>query len=141
MKISKITANFDADIALVWSIVTNNENAAWRSDLDHIEIQDDTHFIEYTKQGFPTYFTITEKKEQELYRFEMKNKNLTGKWQGKFFSSSPNETCVEFIEEISFNNFLLKIVGSFMNIKKIQETYINDLKKEIKRVQGENSHG
>ncbi|MEI3507595.1 MAG: hypothetical protein V8R01_00380 [Bacilli bacterium] len=44
-------------------IVTNNEDYLWRSDLSTIEIIDDTHFVEYTKKGYPTYFTITSKKD------------------------------------------------------------------------------
>lgn len=131
MKISKMTAKFNGDISTVWDIVTNNNNYAWRSDLKSIEIQDDTHFIEYTKNDFPTYFTITKKEEHKIYCFKLENKNMTGKWQGKFFTSEDGTTCIEFIEELSFKNPLLSIVGMFMNIKKIQEVYIRDLQKEI----------
>lgn len=131
MKTSKITTNFQSDIETVWKVVTNNEEFTWRSDLSSIEIQDKTHFVEYTKQGFPTFFTITKKEPHKIYCFKLENKNMKGKWQGKFFVSDNGSTCVEFIEEIVFKNPILSFVGMFMNIRKIQETYIYDLKNKL----------
>lgn len=127
MKISKISAQFDCDIDTVWNIVTNNHDYAWRSDVSKVEILNEVTFIEYDKKGFMTKFTITQCKPNEIYAFTLDNQNLYGRWQGKFFASSEG-TCIEFIEEITFKNPLLKIIGMFMNIKKIQETYIHDLK-------------
>lgn len=131
MRTSKITTNFQSDIETVWKVVTNNEEFTWRSDLSLIEIQDNNHFIEYTKKGFPTVFTIMKKEEFKVYSFELENKNMKGKWQGNFFSLDNGSTCVEFIEEISFKNPILSFVGMFMNIRKIQETYIYDLKNKL----------
>jgi hypothetical protein len=79
MKKSIITAHFNSNIQKVWDVVTDNQNYTWRSDLSKIEIsEDESTFIEYTKSGFPTTFTITLKNPTERYEFDMKNQNITG---------------------------------------------------------------
>ena len=51
-----------SDVEKVWSVVTDLKDCAWRSDLSRIEIlEDGKRFIEYTKDGYPTTFTITVK--------------------------------------------------------------------------------
>ncbi|MFQ9424684.1 MAG: SRPBCC family protein [Christensenellaceae bacterium] len=62
MKISTTTAVFDAEIERVWEIVTDNAEWEWRSDLSKIEITGENTFTEFAKNGFPTRFTITERK-------------------------------------------------------------------------------
>ncbi|MFQ7552017.1 MAG: SRPBCC family protein [Blautia marasmi] len=57
----------------VWKVVTDNKHYGWRSDLSRIEeMGDGKTFVEYTKSGFPTTFTITKR-----YRFV--SMNLTWK--------------------------------------------------------------
>ncbi len=58
---SNIKRSFNCDIEKIWNIITDNRNYYWRSDLSKIDIIDDTHFIEYTKDNFLTYFTIASK--------------------------------------------------------------------------------
>ena len=58
---SNIKKQFSCDRNKLWNIITDNSNYAWRSDLSKIVIVDEKHFIEYTKNNFPTYFTITSK--------------------------------------------------------------------------------
>lgn len=59
MAISNIKAIFHNDIRYVWNVVTSLENFQWRSDLKKIEIISDNQFVEYTKNGYATTFTIT----------------------------------------------------------------------------------
>ncbi len=56
---SNIKKEFNCDMEKIWNIITDNYNYAWRSDISKIEVIDDKHFIEYTKNGYSTYFTIT----------------------------------------------------------------------------------
>ena len=130
MKKSTITATFKADIKKVWEVVTNNNNYEWRSDLSKIDVSvDGSSFTEYTKNNFPTKFTITLKKPHEVYEFDMTNKNMNGHWMG-VFSSVNDGTRIEFTEEVSVNNFVMNLfVGSYL--KKQQSLYISDLKKEL----------
>ena len=65
---SNIKKEFSCDKDKLWNIITNNENYSWRSDLSRIEIVDDKHFIEFAKNNYPTYFTITSKKKLKEYK-------------------------------------------------------------------------
>jgi hypothetical protein len=130
MKKSTITATFKADIKKVWEVVTNNNKYEWRSDLSKIDVSvDEKFFIEYTKNNFSTKFNITLKKPYERYEFDMTNKNMNGHWIG-VFSPVNNGTQIEFTEEVSVNNPIMKMfVGLY--VKKQQSLYIADLKKEL----------
>ena len=59
MAISNIKALFACDVKKVWDTVTSLDQYEWRSDLSKIEIINEKQFIEYTKDGFATTFTIT----------------------------------------------------------------------------------
>ena len=77
---SNIKKQFSCDKNKLWDIITDNSNYKWRTDLSKIEIIDETHFIEYTKNSFPTYFTITAKEKLKEYKFDLENDNIKGKW-------------------------------------------------------------
>ena len=59
MATSKITVYFPCPAERVWQVVTDLTHTAWRSDLARVEIIDKTHFVERTKRGYATNFTIT----------------------------------------------------------------------------------
>ena len=60
MAVSNIKALIPGELQKVWDLVLNTENyAAWRSDLSKTEAISDKQFIEYTKNGYPTTFTVT----------------------------------------------------------------------------------
>ena len=84
MAISRIKAVFTANIQEIWNIVTSLENYQWRSDLSRIEILNEKQFVEYTKEGFPTTFTITAKEIYKRWEFDMENSNMRGHWIGIF---------------------------------------------------------
>ena len=130
MKKAAITASFKSDIQKVWDVVTDNLHYSWRSDLSKIEVSEDGQsFVEYTKDGIPTTFTITLKKPVERYEFDMKNQNMSGHWVG-IFSRIGERTQIEFTEEVNVKNPLMRLlVGSYL--KKQQATYIKDLQKEL----------
>ena len=70
---SNIKKQFSCDKNKLWDIITDNSNYKWRTDLSKIEIIDENHFIEYTKNNFPTYFTITAKEKLKEYKFDLEN--------------------------------------------------------------------
>ncbi len=133
MRTSTITERFQAAPHVVWDVVTNNEDFSWRSDLDRIQIEKGgAEFTEYTKEGFSTHFVIKEKDPLKRYTFEMSNKNFTGDWVGLFRSLPDGGTELVYTENIRFKNPLLELVSHlFLNLKKIQQTYMNDLKKRL----------
>lgn len=133
MRTSTITAQFRSDPKTVWDIMTDNHDYAWRSDLSKIEVHEDgKKFIEYTKSGIPTCFTITEKQPYKLYAFDMENSNFTGHWTGKFNARTDGGTEVTLTETLSIKNPVVELLSHiFMNLKKIQRTYVRDLKTRL----------
>lgn len=109
MVISNIKKEFNCDIKKLWNIITDNTHCNWRSDLSKIEIIDDTHFIEYTKNNYPTYFTITTKINLKEYKFDIKNSNIKGKWIGIFKELENGNVLLDFREEIETNNIIMKL--------------------------------
>ena len=129
MAISKIKATFQNNIKDVWNIVTSLDNYQWRSDLSKIEVISDKQFIEYTKDGYATTFTITVSKPFERWEFDMENSNMKGHWTG-VFSFQNGQTEIEFTEDIIVKKLLMKpFVKSFL--KKQQELYVSDLRKAL----------
>ncbi|MCC0648810.1 MULTISPECIES: SRPBCC family protein [Clostridioides] len=131
-RVSEITAYFNTDVETVWNIVTDNSDYKWRSDISKIEVSDDgSTFIEYNKDGNSTKFTVTEKTKNKLYKFNMENKFFYGNWQGEFFEED-GKTKIVFIENIYVKNPIIKILSYlFMNLKKIQMQYVEDLKRKL----------
>lgn len=129
MQTSTITALLNHNIDDVWKVVTDNHNYQWRSDCYQIEVIDDLHFCEYTKDGFHTDFTITKKVMNQCYEFALSNKNMEGTWIGKF-EAIDKTTKITFTENISVKNPIMKLfVKSYL--KKQQNTYLSDLKKAL----------
>lgn len=133
MRKSVIVAGFDAGVERVWNLVTDNSNYSWRSDLLKIEQFDEgQRFIEYTRESYQTEFTVTRKEVFKQYEFDMKNKNFSGHWTGKFSTTSGGGTKIEFTEEISIPNPVFRLLSYwFMDLKKMQETYVADLRNAL----------
>lgn len=133
MRTSTITQRFQAAPQDVWDIVTNNEDFSWRSDLMKIEIEKDgSEFTEYTKDGFSTHFIITEKTHLKRYAFKMENKNFTGDWIGLFRPVSDGGTELVFTEQLRFRSPFFELMSHmFLNLKKIQQIYMDDLRKRL----------
>ncbi|WP_353096273.1 SRPBCC family protein [Tissierella praeacuta] len=130
MTISNIKAKFPFDIEKVWTIVTSLEDYSWRSDLSKIEILKlEKQFVEYTKNGYSTLFTITAYEPNKRYEFDMENKNMRGHWTGIFLFED-GETTVDFTEDITVKKVFMKPFVK-LYLKKQQASYIKDLKKAL----------
>ena len=129
MAISKIKAEFECNIQKIWDIVTSLDHYSWRSDLSQIEVLDDKTFIEYTKDGYATKFTITVFDMYNRYEFDMENENMKGHWCG-IFTFQNNKTSIEFIEDVTVKKIIMKpFVKAYL--KKQQQKYISDLTQAI----------
>ncbi len=129
---SNIKKEFNCSIEKLWDIITNNTVYAWRSDLSKIEITDDKHFIEYAKNNYPTYFTITSKEYLKEYKFDIENSNIKGKWIGLFKELPNGNVKLDFTEEIETNNFIMKLLAK-PYLKSMQKRYMRNLEKEISK--------
>ncbi|WP_428817842.1 SRPBCC family protein [Clostridium butyricum] len=130
MAISNVKATLQVDIERVWKIVTSLYDYSWRSDLSKIEILEyGKKFIEYTRSGYATTFTITTFEPMKRYEFDMENDNMSGHWIG-VFSKIDGKTEISFTENIIPKKWIMKpFVG--MYLKKQQDTYISDLRKAV----------
>ena len=129
MAISNIKAAFQQDIQKVWETVTSLEDYAWRSDLCKIEILNEKQFVEYTKEGYATTFTITVVEPCRCWEFDMENDNMKGHWTGVFIDKG-NETQIDFTENVIPKKWFMKpFVKTYL--KKQQKQFVLDLKKAL----------
>lgn len=129
MAVSNVKAVFQKDIETVWNTVTTLKNYLWRSDLREIKIIDENRFIEYTKDGFATDFTITATEHCKRWEFDMENDNIKGHWIG-IFTEKDGQTEIDFTEAITAKKVFMKpFVKGYL--KKQQALYISDLQKVL----------
>ena len=129
MVVSNIKASFKSSVQNVWDIVTSLDNYQWRSDLSKIEVVNEKQFIEYTKNGYATTFTITVSETCKRWEFDMENSNMKGHWIG-VFKETDGQTEIDFTEEVMAKKWFMKpFIKSFL--KKQQELYVFDLRKVI----------
>lgn len=130
MAVSNIKATFQSDIQSVWEVVTSLENYAWRSDLGKIEVKNENQFIEYTKDGYATTFTVTKEEPYERWEFDMENDNMKGHWTGVFMQEN-GQTEIDFTEDVTAKKLFLKPFVK-LYLKKQQSLYVKDLTKALK---------
>lgn len=125
---SNIKANIPSELRQVWNLVLDIENyAAWRSDLSKAEVISDEQFIEYTKDGYPTTFTVTLVEPYRRWEFDMENSNMTGHWTG-IFTAKGDETEIDFTEQVEAKKLLMKpFVKSYLKKQQIQ--FVADIMK------------
>ena len=129
MAVSNVKAVFQCDVRRVWEVVTSLENYSWRSDLSRIDIINDRQFIEYTKDGYATTFTITVMELYQRWEFDIENDNIKGHWTG-VFTQKGGQTEIEFTEDVTAKKFIMKpFVKAYL--KKQQSQYVSDLKKAL----------
>ncbi len=133
MKKSQITAIFQADIKTVWQVVTDHRDVSWRQGIDRVEVSPDgKRFTEYTEKGQATEFTITKVEPYSLYSFSMDHKFFSGFWFGTFSETPEGGTKVVFTENIEMKTQWLKMLFTiFMNLPKMQQQYVDDLRKKL----------
>ena len=132
MATSNIKAIIKCDIAKVWQTVLAVEKYQWRSDLSKTVVINERQFIEYTKKGYPTTFTVTSTELYKRWEFDMDNSNMKGHWIG-IFTSKGEETEIEFTEHVTAKKFYLKPFVKFY-LKNQQKHYMEDLKKTLLQV-------
>lgn len=129
MAVSEIKATFQSDIQRVWETVISLEKYAWRSDLSKIEILNDKQFVEYTKEGYATNFTITVNEPYKRLEFDLENDNIKGHWLG-IFTQKGEQTEIDFTENVIAKKFFIKpFVKAYL--KKQQALYVSDLEKAL----------
>lgn len=128
MATSNIKALIPGELHKVWELVLDTENyGAWRSDLSKTEVISDKQFIEYTKDGYPTTFTVTLVEPYRRWEFDMENSNMTGHWIG-IFTDKGSETEINFTECVEAKKLFMKpFVKSYL--RKQQAQFVEDMMK------------
>ena len=128
MTTSNIKALIPGELRKVWDFVLDIENyVAWRSDLSKTEVISDKQFIEYTKDGYPTTFTVTLVEPYRRWEFDMENNHIKGHWIG-IFADKGNGTQIDFTECMEAKKWLLKpFVKSYL--RKQQAQFVADIRK------------
>ena len=130
MATSNIKALISGELQKVWELVLDIENySAWRSDLSKTEVISDKQFIEYTKDGYPTTFTVTLVEPYRRWEFDMENSNMTGHWTG-IFTAKGDETEIDFTERVEAKKWLLKPFVK-LYLKKQQAQFVADIRKAL----------
>ncbi len=129
MAVSNIKTVLSADISKVWDVVTDVENYSWRSDLRRTELLEKKQFVEYTKEGYPTTFTITSSVPYERWEFDMENSNMKGHWVG-IFKPKGEKTEIEFTENVTVKKiFLRPFIKRYL--RRQQALFVADLEKAL----------
>lgn len=132
MAISNIQAAFPCDLETVWNIITNLTDWYWRSDLSEIKVLSPIQFVEYTKNGYATTFTITGTVPFERWEFSMENDNMSGHWIGVFTTDGKN-TVIDFTEDVTAKKWFMKpFVKKYL--QKQQSLYVKDLRQAIEKI-------
>ena len=129
MAISKVTAHFSCPVEQVWQTVTDLMNTAWRSDLARVEVLDEARFVEHTKSGYATDFTVTACEPLRCWAFTMENSNMSGSWEGIFESAEGGTrlTCTEIVN--AKHRWMRPFVPGYL--KRQQKLYLDDLRKGL----------
>ena len=132
MTISNIKDSIDSNIHKVWeTVLAVDKYTQWRSDLSKTEVINEEQFIEYTKNGYPTIFTITLVESHKRWEFDMENTNMKGHWVG-IFTSIGDKTEIDFTEQVTAKKFYMKpFVKSYL--KKQQTQFVMDLKRILEK--------
>ena len=130
MTTSNIKAQIFCELRQVWDLVLDIENYdAWRSDLSKTEVISDKQFIEYTKDGYPTTFTVTVVEPYRRWEFDMENSNMKGHWIG-VFTAKGDDAEIDFTECVEAKKLLMKpFVKSYL--KKQQTQFVADIRKAL----------
>lgn len=129
MATSQVTAEFSCPVETLWHTVTDLDRTAWRSDIERVEILDAAHFVEHTRSGYATRFTVTACEALRLWAFTMENGNMSGSWEGIFESveGGARLTCSETVNAKHW--WMRPFVPSYL--KRQQKLYLDDLRKEL----------
>lgn len=133
VRTSTIRDVIDADVHTVYEVVTDLINTNWRSDLTKTEVIPNG-FIEHTKTGAVIEFHITNRVVDQQYEFQMKTAFYDGEWSGRFQSIHPQQTEIEFTQNIHIHNPIIHLISYIvLHLHAYQKQYVVDLKAEVKK--------
>ena len=129
MATSQVTVLFPCPVEQVWHTVTDLAHTDWRSDLVRVDVLDGTHFVEHTKSGYATHFTVTACKPTYFWSFTMENGNMSGAWEG-IFQAAEGGTRLICTETVHAKHWWMRpFVPGYL--KRQQRLYLDDLRQKL----------
>lgn len=129
MATSNVTVSFPCPVEQLWQTVTDLTHTAWRSDLSRAEVLDETHFVEHTKSGYATNFTVTAWEPFRHWAFVMENSNMSGSWEG-IFEAAAEGARLHCTETVCAKHWWMRpFVPGYL--KRQQRRYIDDLQRKL----------
>ena len=121
------------DIHKVWETILAVENHhMWRSDVSKREVIDEKQFIEYTKNGYATTFTVTAAEPYRKGELELENRHVKGHCTVAF-SSKGGETEIDMTASVSAKQLFMRAVGRSVfertYLEREQARFVTDLEK------------
>ena len=132
--VSTVTALLPYPPERVWAVVTDLDRWQWRGDLRRLDHAGEDAFTEYDKTGFPTRFTVTDRRPPSRWAFDVDNANLPGRWTGTF-SPEGGGTRVTFTETVTVKKFWMRLFAKGY-LRRQQARYLADLRKALEREGG-----
>ena len=99
--------------------------------MDHIG---EDAFTEYDRSGFPTRFTVTERRPLSRWAFDLDNANLAGRWTGEFRPEGSG-TQVTFTETITVKKPWMRFFAKGY-LRRQQARYLADLGRALEQEGG-----
>ena len=131
MPTSKVTVHFSCPVERVWQTVTDLSNTAWRSDLKRVEVLDESRFVEHTKSGYATNFTVTACEPLRRWAFTMENGNMSGSWEG-IFEIAEDGIRLHCTETVNAKRWWMRpFVPGYL--RRQQRLYLDDLRRELQK--------
>ena len=121
---------FDCTVEKAFELVaTVEKQMEWRTDLKEVEVISPRQFIEHTKDGYSTYYTVTKMGYNQYWQRTFENENLEG-FSLYTFIPKGNKTQFVMTEKARTSKLLMKpYVRNFL--KGHQYHYIHNLKEAI----------
>lgn len=121
------------DMQTVWEMLQAVEGyPAWRRNVSRVEVINEKQFIEYTKDGYSTTFTVLTSEPSSRLELDVENSHIKGRWIGTFIPSG-NETVMKVTASGTAKQLSSRPIGKgvFENVylKKELEQFAEDLKK------------
>lgn len=135
---SSLEAELNYPTERVWRVLTDLGHQDWRSDIERVEITGETTFVEYTKGGIATFFTVTRHEppghwadgdKRACWAFTMENENMMGCWTGTL-EPTDGGCKVTFIEEVEARKPWMRPFVK-LYLKKQEQRHLSDLKKAL----------
>ena len=120
---------FSCEAEKVWEVLENLSDCSWRRNIREIEVISDTQFVEISKEGYRTSYTIVEKEECKSVSLEFENENMHGSTTMILCEENGVTTAEFWLEVLTSKSFMKPFVKAAMRISHAE--YLEDLQKAL----------